>query len=119
MITRVVYILLAVFFMIYVYRCVRKNIMTQDESILWMIGSLGLLILAIFPGIIIFIAGLIGIEYAPSLLFLLGTVFLLVLVFRNTLALSALKEKNKELIQNYAIFEKRIRDLEGKISKRD
>ncbi|MEG0826582.1 MAG: DUF2304 domain-containing protein [Bacilli bacterium] len=114
MMTRIIYIMVAVVLMIYIYRCVRKNYMSQDESIFWMVGTIVILILAFVPNIIIYLAKLVGIEYAPSLLFLLTSIFLLILLFKNSQELSSLKEKNKELIQHYALLEKRIKDLENK-----
>jgi hypothetical protein len=92
---------------------VQKHMMSEGESILWMIGAICILILAIFPNIIIFLANAVGISYAPSLLFFLTSAFLLIFSFRNSQQLSILAEKNKELIQFNALLEKRVRALEN------
>lgn len=112
MMTRIFFCVLAVLLIFYIYRNVRKNQMSQDESILWMIGAIFILVLGIWPELIILMANCVGIDYAPSLLFLLACAFLFLFTFRNSQQLSVLKEKNKELIQNSALLEKRIRDLE-------
>ncbi len=115
--TRIFFIAVAVILILYIYRNVRKNQISQDESILWMIGAIIILIFGIWPELIIKLADVVGIDYAPSLLFLLSCVFLFVFCFRNSQMLSELKEKNKELIQDAALLDKRIRDLEKEIKQ--
>ncbi|MDD4508601.1 MAG: DUF2304 domain-containing protein [Eubacteriaceae bacterium] len=115
--TRIFFIAVAVILILYIYRNVRKNQISQDESILWMIGAIIILIFGIWPELIIKLADVVGIDYAPSLLFLLGCVFLFVFCFRNSQMLSDLKEKNKELIQDAALLDKRIRDLEKEMKQ--
>lgn len=115
--TRIFFIAVAVILILYIYRNVRKNQISQDESILWMIGAIIILIFGIWPELIIKLADVVGIDYAPSLLFLLSCVFLFAFCFRNSQMLSELKEKNKELIQDAALLDKRIRDLEKDIKQ--
>lgn len=112
MIANFFYIAIGILLIVYIFINVQKHMMSEGESILWMIGAFFILILAIFPDIIIFLANLIGITYAPSLLFFLTSAFLLIFSFRNSQQLSILAEKNKELIQFSALLEKRVRDLE-------
>lgn len=115
MITRIFFIVVAIILILYIYNNVRKHTLSQDESILWMIGAVIILILAIWPNIVVWLAGVVGIDYPPSLLFLITSAFLVLFLLRNSQELSVLKEKNKELIQNAALLEKRIRDLEKKV----
>jgi hypothetical protein len=98
--------------MIFVYDKVKKRKLSEKESIFWMLGAVTILILSIFPNIIIELANLLHIDYAPSLLFLLGIVFVFLLVFRLTIYVSTLKEQVKELAQRNAILESRITQLE-------
>ena len=112
MITQIFFILLAVALIAYIYAGVRKNQLSQDESIFWMLGCLVVLLLGIWPNIIVFLAKLIGIDYPPSLLFLMISIFIIFLAYRNSRHISILNEKNKELIQIVALMEKRIRELE-------
>lgn len=98
--------------MIFVYDKVKKRKLSEKESIFWMLGAVTILILSIFPNIIIELANLLHIDYAPSLLFLLGIVFVFLLVFRLTIYVSTLKEQVKELAQRNAILENRITQLE-------
>ena len=112
MITRVFFIIIAIILIMYIYHNVKKNMLSQDESILWIIGAFFILILSIWPNIVIWLADIVGIAYPPSFLFLITSVFLVVFLFRNSQQISVLNEKNKELIQDLALLEKRLRDLE-------
>ncbi len=114
MTARIFFILVAIITIVFIYRNVRKNQISQDESILWMIGAVVILIFGIWPELIIILADAVGIDYAPSLLFLLGLLFLFMFSLRSSQNISRLRERNKELIQNAALLEKRIRDLEAK-----
>ncbi|MEG1618079.1 MAG: DUF2304 domain-containing protein [Bacilli bacterium] len=113
MISRIFFILVAILLIIYIFSNIKKNLLSQDESMLWMIGAIFILILAIWPNSIIVLANIVGIEYAPSLLFLLVSIFFILFLFRNSQHLSVLKEKNKELVQIVALLEKRIKDIEN------
>lgn len=112
LITRIFYILLGITFMFLVYSQVKKKRLAEKESIFWIIGAIAILILSTFPKIIIMLASIINVEYAPSLLFLIGIIFCLLLVFRLSVYVSILREQIKELAQHNAILEKRIHDLE-------
>lgn len=112
MIASIFFIVIGILLIAYIYNNVRKHMMSQGESILWMIGACIILILAIFPNIIIFLSKIVGISYPPSLLFFLTSTFLLILLFRNSQQLSVLSEKNKELIQDFALLDNRVRNLE-------
>lgn len=114
MTSRIFFILVAIIMIVFIYRNVRKNQISQDESILWMLGAVVILIFGIWPELIIILANAVGIDYAPSLLFLLGLIFLFMFSLRSSQNISRLRERNKELIQNAALLEKRIRDLEAK-----
>ena len=112
MITRVFFIIIAIILIMYMYHNVKKTMLSQEESLLWIIGAFFILILSIWPNIVIWLADIVGIAYPPSFLFLITSVFLVVFLFRNSQQISVLKEKNKELIQDLALLEKRLRDLE-------
>lgn len=111
---RYFFIILGLVLMIYIFNAVRKRKLSMDLSILWSIGAVAILIVGCYPGIFDWIAKQIGIAYPPSLLFLMSVAFLLILVLNNCLTISDLKEKNKELIQQLAILEERVRKLEEK-----
>lgn len=104
----VFFIVLGVILFIYIICVVVKGTFDIYESIFWLIGTVIILILSIFPNLIILLADFIGVEYAPSLLFLLVAVFLLFINFRNTQKILKQKEKLIYLAQDVAILKEMI-----------
>src|SRR5574344_892649 len=102
------FIVIGALLFIYIIGIVIKGTFDIYESIFWLIGTLIILILSIFPNLIIWLANIIGIEYAPSLLFLLVAIFLLFINFRNTQKISKQKEKILSLAQDVAILKNDI-----------
>lgn len=109
------FILLGLVLMLYIFKAVRKKKMTIDDSILWTIGAVVVFLIGCFPESIVWLSGLIGVAYPPSLLFLLSFAFILLLVLNHSLTISELKEKNKELIQDAALLDARVRRLEEQV----
>lgn len=98
------FIILGLILILYIFISVIKGKFDIVESIFWLMGSIIILILSIFPNIIVVLSKLIGIEYPPSLLFLLVAVFLLFINFRSTQKIASQKEKIMFLGQEIAIL---------------
>ena len=97
----IIIVLILIFYMVHE---IRKKRFSIKESFWWMIASLIMLVLAIFPYSIDWIAEKFGIEYPPSLLFVLCIIFLVLMNFRNSKRISEQQMKITELAQNLAIL---------------
>ena len=106
------FVLLALIFAYIVVTSTIRKKMLEHDSIRWIFLSLLMLILGFFPGLLIKLAQFIGVDYAPSLLFLLSTLVLLCFVLRQSMQISELSSKVRELAQRNAIMEQDIKDLE-------
>lgn len=104
------FIFLGVIFIIFIFSKVKKKIFSERESVYWMLGAIFVLILSIFPKLLDSMSVFLGIYYPPSLLFLVSILFLIIIVFRQSIQISSLNEKVKELAQREAILEQRIRE---------
>lgn len=102
------FIILGVILFIYIVNVVIRGTFDINESIFWLIGTIIILVLSIFPKIIDKLSNAIGIDYPPSLLFLLVAIFLLFINFRNTQRIAKQKEKITELAQNIAIIKEEL-----------
>ncbi|MBS5800270.1 MAG: DUF2304 domain-containing protein [Clostridiales bacterium] len=112
MVNRIFFASIGILVMVYVYKKVTKNKMLEKESFFWMIGSAGIFVISLFPQFIDFIATKLHIYYAPSMLFMLGIVFTLLLVFRLTIYVSLLQQQVKDLAQRNATLEYIVHGLE-------
>lgn len=82
---------------------IRAKKVQIQYSIFWILFSLLLIILAIFPVILVRTAQILGIGSPSNLVFLIIIFLLLVRFFNQTVEISALEVKLKELTQQIAL----------------
>ena len=105
------FILIAIIFIIYILYIIRMENFSIKESMFWVFGTIVILIFAIFPKLLDKIALKLDIAYPPSLLFLMGIMFLLFINFRSTIKISKQSDKITELAQRCSIMEFEIDKL--------
>ena len=92
---------------IYIIRKIKKHQLNIDDSIAWILWSIVLLILSIFPDLSKAISDLFGFESTSNFI-LTGFIFLLyIMVFFQNIRISSLKESNKKLIQKLSSEKKK------------
>lgn len=82
-------------------------------TLLWLASGVVLAILVIWPEILQWAVRLVGVQSNMNGLFLLGLAFLVMIVMSLTSIVSKQANKIRVLIQEIAIMDKRIRDLES------
>ena len=95
--------LLALGFLVYVVRTVNKKKLQMRFSVVWILVALGLMVMALFPGLVFWITELAGMETPANFLYLCAIFLLLVLCFSHTVQLSRQAEQIKALTQQLAI----------------
>lgn len=111
---KVIYIVFGLFFLLFIFSRVRKKKLSEKESIIWVLISILILILSIFPTIADNFALFIGVAYGPSFLFLTSILGLYILLLRKEEQMTDLNSKIKELAQKNAILEQRINKMSEK-----
>lgn len=86
-------------------------------SLLWFFTFAFIILLSLFPRMLDKISFLAGINYTPSLLFLLAFLFLLLIVLHYSVVISTLFETNKGLIQKISIMDYKIKELNKRIEE--
>lgn len=97
----------AVWMAAYILRKIRKAQMQIDDALFWIVTSFLFVLLGIFPGIAIMTANLLGVQSPANLVFLVVIFLLLFKLFALTRKVSVLEHKLKELVQRYALDEKK------------
>lgn len=98
-------------FMIIVKRI--RNAKVQIEySLFWIVFAAGLLVLAFFPDIAGVAAAVLGIQSPANFIFLFVIFVLLVHQFFNSIKISQMENKLKELTQELAVRELRAKEDE-------
>lgn len=95
---------------IMVIELIRRGRLKEKYSLLWLAAAGVLLVLSLSRTLLEFISHAIGIFYAPSLLFLLAFLFLLMITLHFSVVISGLSEKNKKLAQEIALLRQELQE---------
>ncbi|MDY5232856.1 MAG: DUF2304 domain-containing protein [Faecalicoccus sp.] len=102
---QIVFIVASILTIIYIIRKIRKHGLNIDDSIVWIVWAIVLLIFSLFPGISDFASEKLGFMSTSNFIFSLFIFFLYIMLFSQTIQISRLKEKQKDLIQKLSIKE--------------
>jgi len=90
--------------LLYILEMVRRRKLREEYSILWLFGSVIILVLSIKQDWLVGIAHAAGIAYPPSFLFLVGILFILLILIHFSIAISKLHQMNKKMAQEIALL---------------
>lgn len=94
-----------------VFELIRRGRLKERYALLWLFSSLVMLALSLSRSLVEYVAGLVGIAYPPSLLFLVAFGFLLLITLHFSVIISGLSEKNKRLAQEIALLRQSLEDM--------
>ena len=109
---QIVLIVSSLFFLVLTLRYIRKKGLDLYHSIQWFAGSALLLIMALFPGAVEYLAHLVGVELASNFVFLILLAYLLFTLLSLSASVSRQHDRIKRLVQAIALLEKRVEELE-------
>ena len=104
---RIEMIILALAIMFMVFRSINRGRLLVRFSLIWLTVSIGILLVAAFPGIAVWLSDLTRIQTPSNLIYLLGILTLLVIVFKQTEIISQHTEQIKRLTQEISLEKKR------------
>lgn len=90
--------------LLYILEMVRRRKLREEYSILWLFGSIVILVLSIKQDWLVRIAHVFGIVYPPSFLFLVGILFILLILIHFSITVSKLYQMNKKMAQDLALL---------------
>ena len=96
-------IVIAIVFVILVFRAVNRRQLQLKYSLVWLILSFGMILIAIFPQIMDWISVAMGIQTTSNFVYLIGIVLLLIILFFVTIMLSKQSERIRLLVQTVSI----------------
>lgn len=114
---RIILVLASAWAFYYVLRNIRDQKLQINDSLFWFFFAVLLLLLALFPQITFFFANVLQIESPVNLLFLFMFAILIYRSFRQSIRISQLDNKIKELTQNLTIYEKKNNDAKDETDK--
>jgi len=108
---KIILVLLSFFLLLFVLNLIRKRKLKIEHSILWLMVSVILLIGTIWHQFADRVALLMGIDYPPALFLAISVFFFLIILMHFSIELSKLKDQNKNLSQELAIYKGLIDEL--------
>ncbi len=102
-----------------ILRYLVKRKLNLKYTLVWLFAAVFMLVIAIFPQIITWFTGLIGIQVASNAVFFFSILFLFLIVLTLTAIVSHMNNRVYRLTQMQALLEKRVRELEAKEEKKD
>jgi len=110
-------VLLLAYFIIILY-FLKKKALTLRYTLLWLLSGLVMGIMVIWPEILSFIIGLVGIQSNMNGLFVMAIGFIIIILMSLTSIATKQRQKIKSMIQEMGMLEARIRQLEEEIDKK-
>ena len=115
---RIIFIVSSLFSFILCIKRVKQSKLKVENSIVWLMGSIILILMSIFSWIVEWISEKLGFMAPVNFVFSMLIVFLLIQTFINNIKISMLNEKIKDLNHYIALSEnKEKNDGKGKNEK--
>ena len=103
-------ILVSFLILLYVIRRIKKAAFDISDSLFWLIISVLLIVLAIFPGIALWASGLLGIESPANFIFLCGIIILFIRTIMQDQKICTLRKKLTTFAQYVALDNEEVDD---------
>ncbi len=103
---------MALALLLLVLELVRRRLLAERYSLLWLAMALAVLLLAASRPMVDRLAALVGISYPPSALFVAGFGGMLVLMLYLTAVITKLSRQNRIAAQRIGLLDSRLRELE-------
>jgi len=111
---QIIAITMALCFMFFIFRLIARGKLREEYSFIWITCTALLLLFSFWRNGLEVIAGLLGIYYAPSLIFL-GAIFAIVIFLVHLSVVNSRQHQQiKDLAQEMAILKKKLEDEEKK-----
>jgi hypothetical protein len=99
--------------MLAILRLVRRRQLRAKYALLWLLVGVSFVVLGLSPGLLDWAAKQAGVAYAPDLLFLVGTLFLVLVVMHLSWELSRLEDRTKVLAEELGLLRAEVQEALG------
>lgn len=90
--------------LIALFEMMRRHRLREKYAVLWFFVALGVLAMAIFPGLLSGLAELVGVELPVNLLFFIASLVLLIISLQHSYELGRLEEKTRVLAEEIGLL---------------
>ena len=97
-------VLVSAALLLYILEMVRRRRLREEYSILWLAGGVIMLLFSLKRDWLEWASDAAGIYYPPSFLFLIGMLFILLILIHFSITISKLYQMNKKMAQEMALM---------------
>lgn len=101
-------------FLFLIYKSIKRKLISVKYSIMWIVAGILMLIAILSPGLLNFLANLIGFKVVSNMIFLVGFLILMFITFSLTVIVSIQKMEITTLVQELGILKSYIQEYEKK-----
>jgi len=107
-------VLASAILLLYILEMVRRRKLREEYSILWLAGGVIMLLFSLKKEWLEWASDAAGIYYPPSFLFLIGMLFILLILIHFSITISKLYQMNKKMAQELALLKQATEEERGK-----
>lgn len=116
---RIILVVISMLSMLNILKRVRKSKLQIEYSIFWIVFSILLILVAVFPQPMFVLAQILGIQSPANMVFLFMIFILLIKLFNMTIEVSQLQYKQQELVQKIALDENKKTEKKSSKGKQE
>ena len=111
-------IVAALLTLVAVTELLRRQRLKERHAIWWLSFGIIILLLAIFPQILAWLAHALGVSIPLNLLFFVSVIVLFLVSLQHSSEATTLEEKTRRLAEETALLDARVRQLESKLNEK-
>ena len=104
----IIAVLASTIMLFYILEMVRRRKLREEYSILWLAGGIIMLVFSLKKDWLEWASDAAGIYYPPSFLFLIGILFILLILIHFSITISRLYQMNKKMAQEIALLKHEV-----------
>lgn len=104
-------------FLAVIFELMRRRRLQERYALFWLLTGAAMLVFSAWRDALRLFAETVGIAYPPSALFVLGSLFILLVLLHYSTVISRLSEQNVALAQRIALLERQARN--GAVGRTD
>jgi hypothetical protein len=98
----------AAILLLVIFELIRSRRLQERYALLWLLTGVVIFVLAVWRSLLGKASDLVGIAYPPSALFVLASLFILLVLLHYSTVISRLSEQNTILAQRLALLEEQL-----------
>lgn len=108
-------VIAALFTFVVVVELLRRRRLRERHAIWWLLATTLALIVGIFPGVLVWASGIVGVIVPTNLVFFVSLAILVLVCIQHSAELTDLESETRVLAERTALLELRLRELEAAV----